>query len=239
MLATELGLDRTGRLLDIGCGPGILTVELAPLFEEAIGLDPDLEMRAEGERRARERGLANIRWVQGLAEEIGTAVTGRFRLVTFGRSFHWTDRERVAEMVYDILDPGGALALIGDAHEGRPRPEGPGYPPVPREAIREVIDRYLGERSRRHDHRHEEALTRTRFGPPRILYCAGRADIVRNVDDVLANCLSKSSSAPHLFGDRLPQFEAEIRELLAVQSPSGLFWEWPGDTAVMLSLKAK
>ncbi len=35
LLAEELGLDGSGRLLDVGCGPGILTVRLAHLFQEA------------------------------------------------------------------------------------------------------------------------------------------------------------------------------------------------------------
>ena len=52
----ELGLDGSGRLLDGGCGPGILTVRLAYLFEEAVGLDPDAAMLAEGRRVADGRG---------------------------------------------------------------------------------------------------------------------------------------------------------------------------------------
>src|SRR5207247_946948 len=35
-LAAELGLDGTGRLLDAGCGPGILTLQLASRFGEAV-----------------------------------------------------------------------------------------------------------------------------------------------------------------------------------------------------------
>jgi hypothetical protein len=31
---------------------------------------------------------------------------------TFGQSFHWTDEQPVAEAVYDMLEPGGALAII-------------------------------------------------------------------------------------------------------------------------------
>lgn len=56
-LATELGLDGTGRLLDVGCGPGLLTIELADCFSHVIGLDPDAEMLAEGARRAAEAGI--------------------------------------------------------------------------------------------------------------------------------------------------------------------------------------
>lgn len=35
----ELGLDGTGRLLDVGCGPGSLTLLFSPLFESAVGVD--------------------------------------------------------------------------------------------------------------------------------------------------------------------------------------------------------
>ena len=56
VLAQETGLDGTGRLLDVGCGPGVLTVRLAHLFAHAVGLDPDAGMLAEGCRAADERG---------------------------------------------------------------------------------------------------------------------------------------------------------------------------------------
>jgi ubiquinone/menaquinone biosynthesis C-methylase UbiE len=110
VLTAELGLDGSGRLLDAGCGPGILTVRLAHLFEEAVGLDPDPDMLGEAQRAADERGLANVRWVQALAEDLPGAAPGPYRLVTFGQSFHWTDEAGVAETVYDMLEPGGALA---------------------------------------------------------------------------------------------------------------------------------
>src|SRR5215469_17838378 len=70
LLAEELGLDGSGRLLDVGCGPGILTVRLAHLFGQAVGLDPDAEMLAEGRRAAAENEVSNIRWVRGLAEDL-------------------------------------------------------------------------------------------------------------------------------------------------------------------------
>ena len=80
VLTQEAGLDGTGRLLDVGCGPGVLTVRLAPLFDQAVGLDPDADMLAEGSRAAGESRVMNIRWVQGLA---GPA-RGRARAVPAG-----------------------------------------------------------------------------------------------------------------------------------------------------------
>jgi SAM-dependent methyltransferase len=55
-LATVLDLDGHGRLLDVGCGPGIIALRLAHLFEGVIGLDPDAGMLEEAERAAREQG---------------------------------------------------------------------------------------------------------------------------------------------------------------------------------------
>jgi SAM-dependent methyltransferase len=243
-LAAELGLDGTGRLLDVGCGPGMLTIELADRFSHVVGLDPDAEMLAEGARRAAAAKIENIQWVHALAEDIPTLGLDTFRLVTFGQSFHWTAREQVAEAVYDMLEPGGALALISHVHEGRPQPPGPGHPLIPHEAIHAMIERYLGPRRRAGQgfvqapsDRHEDVLARTRFGAPRQLFVPGRADIVRNIDDVLANFLSMSFAAPHLFGDKQAAFEADVRAELAARSPSGLFWDWPGDTEILLASK--
>jgi SAM-dependent methyltransferase len=242
-LTAELGLDGSGRLLDVGCGPGILTVELAPSFEEVIGLDPDADMLAEGARRAREAGIDNIRWVEAVAEAIPTPGLSPCRLVTFGQSFQWTDQVPVAESVYDLLEPGGALALVVHTVEGRPEPEGPGYPPIPHDEIREIIRRYLGPRRRAGQgytppfERYADALARTRFGAPRSVFAPGRPDIVRDVDGVLAGYLSTSYAAPHLFGDRLDAFVGDVRALLTERSPSGLFWDWPGDTEILLARK--
>jgi SAM-dependent methyltransferase len=144
LLAEEARLDGRGRFLDAGCGPGILTIRLAPLFEDVVGLDPDADMLGEGSRAAEGKRLANIRWVQALAEDLPAAAPGPYRLVTFGQSFHWTDEERVAEAIYDMLEPGGALALIVHTVTGRPRPPSPGPPPIPHEEIRMLVARNLG-----------------------------------------------------------------------------------------------
>jgi SAM-dependent methyltransferase len=136
VLTQKAGLDGTGRLLDAGCGPGVLTVRLAPLFAQAVGLDPDAGMLAEGRRAAAEKSVMNTRWVQGLAEDLPAAAPGPYRLVTFGQSFYWTDEQHVAETVYDMLEPGGGLALIVHTVTGRPRPPDPGVPAIPHDEIK-------------------------------------------------------------------------------------------------------
>jgi hypothetical protein len=57
-------------------------------------------------------------------------------------------------------------------------------------------------------------------GPEHVVVPGGRT-IVRSVDDLVAETFSLSSTAPHLFGDRLSEFEADLRRLLAEVSPDG------------------
>ena len=61
-LVAALGLDGTGRLLDVGCGPGSLTLLLAPHVAEAIGVDADVDMLAAASRLAGEQRLTNTTW---------------------------------------------------------------------------------------------------------------------------------------------------------------------------------
>jgi ubiquinone/menaquinone biosynthesis C-methylase UbiE len=244
VLTQQAGLDGTGRLLDAGCGPGVLTIRLADLFEQVVGLDPDADMLSEGCRAAGEKAVMNIRWVQGLAEDLPAAAPGPYKLVTFGQSFHWTNQQHVAETVYDLLEPGGALALIAHTVAGRPRPPDPGVPPIPHDEITALVADYLGparcagldtapERTRRF----KDVLARTRFGVSRQLFVPGISDLLRDSQSVLSGYLSLSSSAPHLFGDRLDDFTGEVRALLASRSADGMFWDWPGDTEVIMARK--
>jgi SAM-dependent methyltransferase len=244
VLTQELGLDGTGRLLDAGCGPGILTIRLAHLFEDVVGLDPDASMLAEGSRAAEDRGIQNIHWVQARAEELPGAAPGPWRMVSFGQSFHWTDETRVAEAVYDMLEPNGALTLIVHTVEGRAAPPNPGAPPIPHTEIKAIVKRYLGSTTRAgqgiapvRSHRFEDILVRTRFGMPRVIYARGIPDLLRDSESVLSGYFSLSSSAPHLFGDRAEEFAGNVRTLLAARSPEGVFWDWPGDTEVIVARK--
>lgn len=52
MLAT-LALDGSGRLLDIGCGPGSIGLMPAPHYAEVVGVDADADMIAEATRLKR------------------------------------------------------------------------------------------------------------------------------------------------------------------------------------------
>lgn len=244
-MVLDLSLDGTGQLLDVGCGPGVLVLDLARLFERVVALDPEAGMVEEGRRRCREAGITNARWVQAAAEDIGTLGAESCRVVTFGQSFHRVRRLEVAEAVYDLLVPGGSLVLISHEVDGRPRPADSGYPEIPHAAVRELIIGYLGESTRHYlatwnegqPARFEETLLKTRFGGSRTIYAPGRPHLIRDVDAVVANYFSMSYAAPRLFGTGRAGFEADLRHLLYEHSPDGLFWDWPGDTELVIATK--
>jgi SAM-dependent methyltransferase len=242
LLQRELGLDGTGHLLDVGSGPGTVALCVGPLFEHVTVLEPDPGMAAEAGANLREAGLdADV--VVATAEELPALGLPPLRVVTFGQSFHRTRRAEVAESVHDVLVPGGALVHVG--HDtSRPAPEPPpGVPPIPRAAIDALVRSYLGPELRSgarlvadySSERHEEVLARTRFGPLRTVHAPGVPDLVRDVDEVVSGVLSMSYAAPHLFGARLDAFVADLRALL--EERDGRFWEWPGDTEVLIATK--
>lgn len=245
VLADELGLDGTGHLVDVGSGPGTVAVQLARLFNHVTVLEPDPGMLTEARAHAGAAGLTSLDFVRATAEALPTLGLSPARVVTFGQSFHRTDRLAVAEAVYQLLERGGSLVLIG--HDPtRPAPPAPaGTAPIPHEQIRELITTFLNSELRSGNRlvadysveRFERTLERTSFGTPRTVFAPGRPDIIRDVDGVVAGCLSMSYAAPHLFGPRLDEFITALRDLLERHSPTGRFWDWPGDTEILIATR--
>ncbi len=246
-LATVLRLDGTGRLLDVGCGPGIVTLALAPLFAEVIGVDPDGDMLAEAGRQAARRGVTSARWVAARAEDLPAGL-GEFRVVVFANSFHWTDRDRVAATVRAMLVPGGAFVHMSDLKDEHgqsvppPLPPSPSPPVPPYARLSELVRRYLGPVRRagrgtlpNGTPGKDEDLVLARAGFEafeRHVVPAGQV-IERDADDIVAWVFSLSSSAPHLFGDGLADFERDMRALLREVSPGGRFAECLPATEIM------
>jgi SAM-dependent methyltransferase len=231
-LRAELQLDGTGRLLDVGCGPGPLTLLLAPLFDEAVGVDADPDMVATARAEAARRDIANTSFVHMRAESL-PADLGRFRLVSFAQSFHWLDRPRVAEIVKEMLEPGGAwLHVYATTTHGTDDEAGLPAPRPPHDRIGDLVRSYLGPVRRAGQgmlpegtpaHQEEIMVEAGYRGPTRIAL-PGRV-VERSEDEIVASVFSRSSGAPHLFGERLGEFEAELRELLRETAPEGRFSE--------------
>ena len=147
-LVAALELDGSGRLLDVGCGPGSLTLLLAPYFTEATGIDADADMLIEAARLAEERGVRNVEWRRLRGEELPADLPPA-RLVTFAQSFHWLDRRRVAAAVRTLLVPNGAVVHAhATTHQGVDTDLQLPHPQPPRADITQLVQRYLGPQRR-------------------------------------------------------------------------------------------
>jgi len=144
------------------------------------------------------------------------------------------------------LEPGGAMVMVVHDIGHRPSPPNPGLPEIPHDEILAIVARYVGSTRRSgrgtapiRTHRFEDVLAATRFDTPTTLIAPGREDVVRDIEGVISGYLSMSYAAPHLFADQLDVFTDEVRQLLGARSPAGQFWDWPGDTEIVVARRPR
>ena len=65
-----LGEAARGRLIDIACGPGVVTAALAPNANSVVAFDATDEMLAKAKARCAKAGLSNVEFKSGDAEHL-------------------------------------------------------------------------------------------------------------------------------------------------------------------------
>ncbi len=91
--------------VDVGCGNGQLTVQLASRFVSVIGADPSADQLAHAVRHER------VRYAVGAAESIDVEASSA-SVVTAAQAAHWFDRPRFYDEVRRVLVARGVVALI-------------------------------------------------------------------------------------------------------------------------------
>ena len=107
-LADETKLTPSSRVLDLGCGPGSLTIPLSRYAGTTIGIDIDPEMIATAEAAAKDAG-AVIDWRVGTSFDLDSALAP-LDLVTIARALPLDgSRGDVAASRYAHCPPPAAL----------------------------------------------------------------------------------------------------------------------------------
>jgi SAM-dependent methyltransferase len=111
-LVADLGVGEGMAVLDLGCGDGTTAVPEAQRGADVLGVDIAANLVAAGNARAESLGLANLRFQQGDAADLGELGDASFDLVVsvFGAMFAPQPFDVAREMVR-VTKPGGRIVM--------------------------------------------------------------------------------------------------------------------------------
>ncbi|MFS8462553.1 class I SAM-dependent methyltransferase [Xanthomonas campestris] len=111
---------RNGQLLDLGCGAGHVSFQLAPLMAEVVAYDLSADMLEVVAATAADRGLTQVRTVQGAAERLPFETGSIDAVVSRYSAHHWSDLGQALREVRRVLRPGGIAAFVDVVAPGLP-----------------------------------------------------------------------------------------------------------------------
>jgi SAM-dependent methyltransferase len=223
-VADRLVLTKRTRLLDVGCGPGILAIGFAPFVGSCTAIDPEPAMLRAAQAAAAEATL-DITFIQTGIEDLDCA-DGSLDLITIGRALHWFPRDAALAVLERIVAPGGRIAICGSADTDAPvnawakrfkEIRSSWSPDYDGSRYKPDLDQWFaGSRFRKLEE--IRVLHRHRVGVPELV---GRG-------------VSFSLSSPAVLGHRRPQFEADIAAAVAPFADAGSVEEELAVTATVL-----
>lgn len=113
-LIYELKFNGTEEVLDIGCGPGKLSIEALKLLPNGrlVGIDLSPQMILKAKETAMQSKAANAEFLTGDAMNLQFG-DDRFDIVFSSNAFPWVaDQSLFLEEAFRVLKPGGKLGLV-------------------------------------------------------------------------------------------------------------------------------
>ncbi|MFP4135211.1 MAG: class I SAM-dependent methyltransferase [Halothece sp.] len=102
-------LENNSFLLEIGCGPGIATTQLAELGFSIVAIEPSVESASLAKEKC--RNYSNVEIINTTFEEWDLE-PAKFDAVVASTSFHWLDRNLATQKSAATLKPNGFLILL-------------------------------------------------------------------------------------------------------------------------------
>ncbi|MCA1060173.1 class I SAM-dependent methyltransferase [Rossellomorea aquimaris] len=220
-LVETFSLNGEQHLLDLGCGTGHLTIRFSDWCKEIVGIDLEPEMIEEAKRLHDEIRIGQIQWFNGRLEEYKH--TDQYHLVMIAKAFHWMDRREVLDELYEIVSPGGGVAII-DNYE-------PDKLLTPwQERFNDVVEKWYGNERKAGNSTythpvasHEDIISQSKFHLES--HTLPTYEITWTIESLLGNLYSTSYGSKRFLGTNVPLFEREVREAMLELSESGVFKE--------------
>jgi ubiquinone/menaquinone biosynthesis C-methylase UbiE len=110
--ASAIGDAGRGDLLDVACGPGVVTAALAPKAKSVVAFDATPEMLEKAKTRCTKAGLANVLFRQGNAEALPFGDAQFDGVVTRLAVHHFANPARAFAEMFRVLRPGGTAVIV-------------------------------------------------------------------------------------------------------------------------------
>jgi ubiquinone/menaquinone biosynthesis C-methylase UbiE len=219
MLKNKFNLSKNDRVLDLGCGTGQIAIPICKYVKEVVAMDPEPEMLFEGKILAEKSMVSNIKWLEGGSADLidMKSELGKFRLAVLGTAFHWMNREKTLDDLFEMLNDGGSIVIANLDNTIFKKPE-----------IVQVVKKWLGEERRAGSglyqppaKRHEEVIKESKFHNLEFWTCP--LVFSGDIDGIIGNLYSSSMANPKILGAKKEAFESDLRNTLLKDNPSGQF----------------
>jgi ubiquinone/menaquinone biosynthesis C-methylase UbiE len=111
LLRERIGAAPDSEVLDVACGPGRLTLELAPHVRAVTGLDLTPGMLDQGRAALAEAGLDNVTFVAGDAAQMPFADASSSIVISSAAFHHFEAPRRVLAEMVRVCRPGGRVVV--------------------------------------------------------------------------------------------------------------------------------
>ena len=111
-ISEAVGAAGSGAILDLACGPGVVTAALAGGTRNITAFDATPAMLDKARQRCEKAGFTHVQYQQGDAEALPFAENTFDVVVTRLAVHHFAHPDRVLAGVLRVLRPGGRLVLV-------------------------------------------------------------------------------------------------------------------------------